>query len=296
MKYTILHILIFMVVNSFNTCGQSKVEPFPELNFTINDEKSIEVQKGMALVLDFMVSNPNALEAARIKYQYPEMIEKDSSKAKLIEDLLQSISIGKIDAPWYRNIDIQIKLSKDSIYTKFHVEELDYDEPAIVDLNSESIASFSFGKDPESIDYEELNEKLLFKAVLSYKNSKGEQTSVESNEVELEFIDPVLKEVKDYSVEQAYFMAFYWMKRKMCDKAEIFSKRLLEFEGNNPSFLMLFGDILECREDYDGAIDFYNKALEAHDQMGEYEPPVVLMRRLEELQDRFMTEEVTEEE
>ena len=97
------------------------------------------------------------------------------------------------------------------------------------------------------------------------------------------------KKPEDYSAEETYKLTRYWLLRDQCLKAEPYAKSLYSADSASFRYTTILAEVEECKGNLSRALELLINSLEKYKGLPaeEPEPPLLLMHRIEELQNRL---------
>jgi tetratricopeptide (TPR) repeat protein len=275
-------LFIFLISVSIHTCGQNNGQGLT-LDLSVNQKKEIAVQKGFPLIFDLKVQNQKAAEALQLMMLFEEDLKTSAIAVDSLQHIANGYTIGSETGPWYENIRFFLVKGEKRVRTDPGLFPLTPVGKPVILLNGEALGISSLGMDPETSAKKEEGLVEIYAALTDPVITD----TLWSNSVKVHFREPVLVSYEELTSNQLYFIVKYWLRRNKCDKAmevcELFSGKT-EDDILIPN---LKAEIYECQGNDEEALKFYQEAFENYLETDKYEPPVHLVKKISELQEKL---------
>jgi len=278
----LIALFIFLISGFIHTCGQNNSQGLT-LDLSVNQKKEIAIQKGFPLIFDLKVQNQKAAEALQLMMLYEEDLKTSAKAVDSLQHIANGYTIGSETSPWYDNIRFFLVKGGKKVRTDPGLFPLTpVDKPAIP-LNAETLGISSLGMDPETSAKAE--EELV--EICAALTDPVIPDTLWSNSVKVRFREPVLVSYEELTSNQLYFIIKYWLRRNECDKAMEIYELFSEKTEDDILIPNLKGEIYECQGNDEEALIFYQEAFENYLKTDKYEPPVHLVKKISELQEKL---------
>ncbi len=282
MKATIKITLALMILPLTAWCQTSPCE----ISFNVNGSSTAEVRPGYPLIWEVSLSSRQETSLEERILTVPDSIRNTAEFKKRLDSLGYNLSTGSDDNPWYQQILYEYR-SRSIRKPEKAIKNLLEPFPSKSDvLGFNHSLRLNLGIDPGDTRKWKKGE---FEVRAGFVAGTSRDTAW-SPWVKIRISGRELRKISDYTSEQLYFVAGYWLRRGECDKAESFAEALLQASPSNYGYSALMGDIKYCRKDYSGALDFYEKALDIFESKADddMKPALPLIQRIQELQERLI--------
>ncbi|MFO7721947.1 MAG: hypothetical protein R6V49_01875 [Bacteroidales bacterium] len=246
----------------------------------------IGINQGMPLVLMVGIVSTIGITLEEVMFDVPDSLLDNTPFLAKLDSAFAPIRFAKPDQPWYESLVLQVESpgQKKRFRLPFHlidplpipVETMDPDGPLHLFYGIDPIATKSWR--PGLIT---IRAGMLMEA---------NQDTVWSDKMKVSVLKSAGKKMNDYSKEEKYQLATYWMRRKKCREAEPYARNLYDSDSTVFHFSLLMADLEECRGNDAIALRLYRQSLQQFSTPTgmEGELPVFLMEKIMILQQKFL--------
>lgn len=244
-----------------------------------------KITRGMPVVLDLSIISEIGVTRDEVMYSLPDSLWDDPEILERLDSVFEPVLFVRTEEPWFRTMVfiIESEGQKSRFTLQMYVirpfppdrESFDHSEPLHI----------YYGIDP---DVTRGWKPGVVKISAGLPVLTGNDT-VWSKPLILNVDVRTAKKPDDYSAEEKYKLARYWLLRDQCLKAEPFARILYAMDSTSFRNTTILAEVEECKGDLSRALELFINSLEKYEGLPaeEPEPPLLLMHKIEELQERL---------
>lgn len=110
-----------------------------------------------------------------------------------------------------------------------------------------------------------------------------------SDSLSVKVLDPAISTVKKYDNEQLLTVGKYWLRRGMCEEADLYAEELIIRDSIAYQTKLLKAEVFTCKNDLEQALEMFNKTIDAFYEQADPDlhPPEYLQEMIINLQNKL---------
>ena len=244
-----------------------------------------KVTRGMPVILDLCIVSKLGVTRDEVIYSLPDSLWDDPEILQRLDSVFEPLFFVNTEKPWYRSLVfvIQPEGQKRKFTLEMNVLKPYPSDQAFFDYMDP--LHIYYGIDPDETRKWKPG---VVKIMAGLPLASGNDT-VWSKPLVLNIGVRTVKKQDDYAAEEKYKLARYWLLRDQCLKAEPFARILYAMDSTSFRNTTILAEVEECKGDLHKALELLINSLEKYEGLPaeEPEPPLLLMHKIEELQQRL---------
>lgn len=278
--------LIILMITIFSLARVSSQSTDLEVKATVKSQTSVEITRGMPVVLDFRINSLLGITYEEVLQDIPDSLKQDPELLQRLDSVFQPLKITEEGIPWHQNVLIRYSAPGQKKFREPLLHTL-HPLPAAGNVLGPSEALHLYlGIDPEitRIWNPGVVQLTLGIPVLETRDTLW------TKPVRITVLPRKLKKASQYNAGEQYELADYWLLRNECARAEPIAQKLYLADTSSISCTVLMARVEECRNHYLAAHALYSKAMNQFLRQPGYrmEPPETLVEKITELQERIL--------
>ncbi len=282
MKTKILFILLVLAM-ALPLSGQLTQ---PEVTMLVNGKTRAEIPCGLPVVLKVSLSYFPGITLDEVLHGLPDSLKTDPAIIRRFDSIFSPLDIGHGTNQWFTHLFITIRRDDEPTLFSVPMKMIKSMPAETMMLHTEEAVHAIYGIDPEVTQTWAPESSYILKAGFI---KAGLQDTVWSEKAAIKTTGRTIKRLQEMNSDELFFTGEYWLRRSDCIKAEPPVKLLYQEDSVQIRNLMLMAELEECKGNLGRAHTLYARVLDEafKVQMDVPEPPVILMEKLRELQERM---------
>lgn len=257
-----------------------------EVSLDVMFRDTSKVTRGMPVILDLAIVSRIGVTRDDVLFSIPDSLQNDPEILLRIDSVFEPVLFIKTEEPWFRSLVfiIESEGQKRKFNLQMHVVRPYPSDQPFFD-HSDPLHIY-YGIDPEATRSWKPGTVRITAGlpVASYNDTAW------SKPLMLKIDQRTVKKTDDYSEEETYRLAQYWLLRDQCLKAEPYARGLYARDSTSFRYTTILAEVEECRGNLTEALELLINSLQKYEGLPaeEPEPPLLLLHKIEELQDRLI--------
>jgi hypothetical protein len=279
MKTRMFGLLLFLILPVSGSCQPPQVH----LDLRSAGHDHTIVQRGMPVILNVVLFSTDKATPDMILDILPDSLKQEPSYRMKLDSALSHVAQQESEKQRFERIIFDYQAPGQS--RSFTIRPIAL--PPFPDDQATSTGPYfiDFGVDPdETGKWKEGT--IWIRAGLPLAETTD---TIWSDSLSIKVLDPALTRIKDYNNEQLIYVGNFWLRRGMCEEADLFAEELIIRDSIAYQTKLLKAEVFTCKNDLEQALEMFNKTIDAFYEQADPDlhPPEYLQEMIINLQNRL---------